>query len=254
MTTKTEGTAESIFEQFDNLIDSNIPVEYKELLKSFKEQGFFYQKFIRTMNDKDADLSAFWNLPDTLGFNNASSSDGQREWLRPFFEFNGDSGGFNASLADQFSSVLNRVTQETQGALLGLQSASTKMNLLHKELGELAFEIFQDLQKKSGSETNEDQLCKIWLQAGEKAFKQISQTDDYIQTQLALFDSLSQLKTLQEDTANQLSNVLRLPSQQAIDDLLKGLHQLRTEFAEYRERSEAEIHELSGVINELKSK
>ncbi|MDX2426211.1 MAG: poly(R)-hydroxyalkanoic acid synthase subunit PhaE, partial [Cycloclasticus sp.] len=89
---------------------------------------------------------------------------------------------------------------------------------------------------------------------GEKAFKQISQTDDYIQTQLALFDSLSQLKTLQEDTANQLSNMLRLPSQQAIDDLQKGLHQLRTEFAEYRERSEAEIHELSGVINELKSK
>tara|TARA_R110002074_G_scaffold228259_2_gene399972 strand:+ start:177644 stop:178408 length:765 start_codon:yes stop_codon:yes gene_type:complete len=254
MTTKTEGTAESIFEQFDNLIDSNIPVEYKELLKSFKEQGFFYQKFIQTMNDKDADLSVFWNLPNTLGFNNTTSSDGQREWFRTFFEFNGESGGFNASLADQFSSVLNRVTQETQDTLIGLQSASAKMNLLHKELGELAFEIFQDLQKKSGSETNQDQLCKIWLQAGEKAFKQISQTDDYIQAQHALFDSLSQLKTLQEDTANQLSNVLRLPSQKAIDDLQKGLHQLRTEFAEYRERSEAEIHELSGVINELKSK
>lgn len=253
MTTKTEGTSESIFEQFDALIDSNIPDEYKALLKSFKEQGFFFNQFIQTMGDKDADLSAFWNLPNTLGFNNASA-DGQHDWFRPFFEFGGDSGGFNASLAEQFSSVLNRVTQETQDSLIALQAASAKMNQLHKELSELALANFQDLKKQSDGETNEEQLYQHWLQAGEEAFKQISQSDDYIQVQRELFETLGQLKKRQEEVASQFSNLLGLPSQQSMDDLQKSLHQLRNEFAEYREHTEAKIYELSGVINELKSK
>ena len=128
------------------------------------------------------------------------------------------------------------------------------MNQLHNELSELAFDIFQGLQKNSDAEKNEEQLCKHWLQAGEEAFKQISQTDEYIQAQHALFESLSQLKNLQEELSNRFSNLLGLPSQQSMDDLQKGLHQLRNEFAEYREHAEAKIHGLSGVINEFKSK
>ena len=64
MTTKNDHA----FTQFDDLLNSSMPDEYKDLLKKFKRQGDFYQQFVHSNNEQEADLSTFWNLPNTLGF------------------------------------------------------------------------------------------------------------------------------------------------------------------------------------------
>jgi len=109
-----------IFEQFNSLIESGIPSEYKDVLKNFHEQGGFYNQLIQSINGKN-DLSAFWDLPNTLGFN--QTSDQKSDWFRSFFDINGFSNASNGSLAEQFQDALEQFSSQTPNNLKDFQAA-----------------------------------------------------------------------------------------------------------------------------------
>ena len=245
MTIKTDDA----FAQFNALINGNMPEQYKELLKNVWEQGLFYQQLVQSVNDNEPDLSKFWDLPNTLGFDALSSE--QPEWLQSIFDINNIKANADIPLSDQFPHALSDIPLKIQGSFETVQSSLVKMTSLHNELSVLAMERFQTL-KGEATELSTEQLCENWLKAGEGAFKEISQTDDYIDTQRTLFESLAELKNTQTVIAEQVSSVLGLPSQQTIEDLQTGLHKLRLEFAEYKENTDAAINKLTQTIQRLK--
>ena len=245
MTIKTDDA----FAQFNALINGNMPEQYKELLKNVWEQGLFYQQLVQSVNDNEPDLSKFWDLPNTLGFDALSSE--QPEWLQSIFDINNIKANADIPLSDQFAHALSDIPLKIQGSFETVQSSLVKMTSLHNELSVLAMERFQTL-KGEATELSTEQLCDNWLKAGEGAFKEISQTDDYIDTQRTLFESLAELKNTQTVIAEQVSGVLGLPSQQTVEDLQTGLHKLRLEFAEYKENTDAAINKLTQTIQRLK--
>ncbi|MEW4982725.1 MAG: poly(R)-hydroxyalkanoic acid synthase subunit PhaE [Cycloclasticus sp.] len=245
MTIKTDDA----FAQFNALINGNMPEQYKELLKNVWEQGLFYQQLVQSVNDNEPDLSKFWDLPNTLGFDALSSE--QPEWLQSIFDINNIKANADIPLSDQFAHALSDIPLKIQGSFETVQSSLVKMTSLHNELSVLAMERFQTL-KGEATELSTEQLCDNWLKAGEGAFKEISQTDDYIDTQRTLFESLAELKNTQTVIAEQVSGVLGLPSQQTVEDLQTGLHKLRLEFAEYKEDTDAAISKLTQTIQRLK--
>ncbi len=245
MTIKTDDA----FAQFNALINGNMPEQYKELLKNVWEQGLFYQQLVQSVNDNEPDLSKFWDLPNTLGFDALSSE--QPEWLQSIFDINNIKANADIPLSDQFPHALSDIPLKIQGSFETVQSSLVKMTSLHNELSVLAMERFQTL-KGEATELSTEQLCDNWLKAGEGAFKEISQTDDYIDTQRTLFESLAELKNTQTVIAEQVSGVLGLPSQQTVEDLQTGLHKLRLEFAEYKENTDAAINKLTQTIQRLK--
>lgn len=245
MTIKTDDA----FAQFNALINGNMPEQYKELLKNVSEQGLFYQQLIDSVNDNNADLSKFWDLPTTLGF--ATSSSGQAEWLQSFAEMNSFKANTDSPFGEQFTHAFTDIPLKIQQRVEAVQSSLVKMASLHNELSLLALERFEALKAES-AELSTEQLCKNWLQAGESAFSDISQTDDYIDTQRSLFESLAELKDTQTIIAEQISGVLGLPCQQTIKDLQVGLHKLRLEFAEYKESTDATVSKLTQTIQRLK--
>ena len=245
MTIKTDDA----FAQFNALINGNMPEQYKELLKNVWEQGLFYQQLVQSVNDNEPDLSKFWDLPNTLGFDALSSE--QPEWLQSIFDINNIKANADIPLSDQFAHALSDIPLKIQGSFETVQSSLVKMTSLHNELSVLAMERFQTL-KGEATELSTEQLCDNWLKAGEGAFKEISQTDDYIDTQRTLFESLAELKNTQTVIAEQVSGVLGLPSQQTVEDLQTGLHKLRLEFAEYKEDTDAAINKLTQTIQRLK--
>lgn len=234
-----------ILEQFNSLIESDIPNEYKDILKSFYEQGGFYSQLIQSISDK-SDLSAFWDLPNTLGFN--QTSDKNSDWFRSFFDINGFSNTSNESMAEQFKNTLEQFSSQTPDNLKDFQAALSTMSVLHGQISQQAMERFQQLQEKDQTHSSE-QLCALWLQAGEETFKDISQSDEYIQTQQSLFSSLSELRQTQQQLSEQLTYLLGLPSTDSVKDLQKGLHALRMEFAEYKEQTDAKIDQLTTLLN-----
>lgn len=236
------------FTQFNDLLSSNMPDEYKALLKNFQEQGTFYQQLIKNVNNDDDNLASFWNLPNTLGFN--SSTDEQPEWLKSIFTINGLGKNTDETRANPFH-AFESAQQVMQNNFNEMQQTTSKMTALHNELSQLAMDRFHDLKGSTDNLTTE-QLCAFWLQAGEEAFKQISQTDDYIETQQALLTSLSEIKGTQHELSEQVSTLFGLPSQQSLQDLQKGLHQLRLEFAEYKEQTDVVIHKLTNKLSKLK--
>lgn len=245
MTIKTDDA----FAQFNALINGNMPEQYKEFLKNVWEQGLFYQQLVQSVNDNEPDLSKFWDLPNTLGFDALSSE--QPEWLQSIFDINNIKANADIPLSDQFAHALSDIPLKIQGSFETVQSSLVKMTSLHNELSVLAMERFQTL-KGEATELSTEQLCDNWLKAGEGAFKEISQTDDYIDTQRTLFESLAELKNTQTVIAEQVSGVLGLPSQQTVEDLQTGLHKLRLEFAEYKEDTDAAINKLTQTIQRLK--
>jgi len=237
-----------VFEQFNSLIESGIPSEYKDVLKNFHEQGGFYNQLIQSINGKN-DLSAFWDLPNTLGFN--QTSDQKSDWFRSFFDINGFSNASNGSLAEQFQDALEQFSSQTPSNLKDFQAALSTMSTLHGQISQQAMERFQQLQEKSEASSTEE-LCTLWLQAGEETFKDISQSDDYIQAQHSLFSSLSELRETQQQLSEQFTYLLGLPSTDSVKDLQKGLHTLRMEFADYKEQTDAKIDQLTALLNNSK--
>ena len=125
------------------------------------------------------------------------------------------------------------------------------MAALHGQLSEQAKSRFEALQNVSNT-PSEDELCNMWLQAGEETFKKHSQSDEYIKTQQALFGSLSQLRHTQQQLSHQFTTLLGLPSSESLSDVQKGLHQLRMEFAEYKEQTNVKIEQLKRQLNKAK--
>ena len=240
----------SIFEQFNALLSSSIPEEYKDILNNFNNQGDFYNQLIQSVNNKD-ELSTFWSIPDTLGFKNNAGN--QSDWFQTFFNINGFSTSSKETLSGQLATALSKFSQRASDNVKIFQLSLSKMSCLHEELSKRAMRRFKQLRKKSDSESPE-QLCQLWLQAGEETFKEISQTEEYIQTQQSLFDSFSELKKTQFELSKNVAGLMGLPSQQPIEDLQKGLHSLRTEFAEFREQTEASIDQLTKTQKKLQKK
>lgn len=239
MTSKTN----DIFEQFNTLIGSNLPDEYKNILKNFQEQGVFYQQLLQSINNKNEDLSEFWTLPNTLGFNtdNAAQPDGLKSILGM---------GYHLASNEQLS-LFSQAPQQIQDSFKRLQKSLSSLDALHSELSELAMKRFQVLQDESNDTSNE-QMCAHWLSAGEAAFNEIRRQEGYIQAQQTFFESLDELKNKQKAAGEQLSNLFGTPSQQSIQDLQKGLHQLRIEFAQYKEHTDATIHDLTLKLSKHK--
>ena len=218
----SERKTDSIAEQLDILLNSNMPEEYKAILRNFQQQGLFYTEFIQ-QNHNNKELTPFWNLADTLGFKSFNDS--------------------QTSEREQTQNTLLRALNDVQTSLI-------KMTALQTTLSQRAAEIFQSLQK-SGTDSSSEQVCQHWLQAGEQAFSELSQGEEYQQAQQRLFESIKQLGRAQQQLYAQCSSYLGLPSQQSISDLQKGLHQLRNDFAEYKEHSEATIKQLSTSLQKF---
>jgi len=245
MTTETNDP----YTQFIALINDNLPDEYKELLKHFQQQGTFYQQFIQSVNNNETDLSGFWNLPNALGFGTVSN--GQPEWLQSIFDINNSQTTSDTSLIQQFTQTFSKLPIQAQANISSVQTLLTKMNTLYDALSQSAMKRFQILKDESDNPSSE-QLCAYWLTAGEEAFSEISQTSDYIDTQKELLESLNELKNTQHDISEQISNLFGLPSRQSLEDLQKGLHNLRMEFAAYKEQTDVTIDELKQTIRLLK--
>ncbi|HIG79881.1 MAG TPA: hypothetical protein EYQ47_07870 [Cycloclasticus sp.] len=245
MTAKTN----DVFEQFNALIGRNIAEEYKDILKNFQEQGLFYQQLSQSINSNNNDLSKFWDLPNTLGFN--AHNEEQPAWIKSIIEMNFPQSDSPSSTIEAISQLLNQIPQQILDGFKELQTSTAAMSAFHAELSQLAMQRFEALQSDFNDKSSE-QLFAHWLKAGEEAFNDISQRDDYIKAQHALFESLSKFKKNQQNTSEQLSNLFALPSQQTLDDLQKGLHQLRLEFAEYKEQTDASIEKLTARLAKLK--
>jgi hypothetical protein len=250
MTNKTKQNADSIFEQFNSLIESNIPDEYKALLQNLQEQGAFYNQLIQSVNEDD-NLSSFWDLPNTLGFSQTTQA--QPNWFQSFFDIDGLSTSANTNLAEQYTAAINQFSQQAPNSIQAFQEALIKMSSLHSDLSKDAMNRFEQLRKGNDTDSNE-QLCQLWLEAGEQAFTDLSQTDEYVQTQQSLFNALSELSGSQQTLSEQLSTLLGLPSHRSISDLQKGLHELRMEFSAYREQTTADIDLLTKTIKKLQKK
>jgi len=245
MTTKNDHP----FTQFDDLLNSTVPDEYKDLLKNFKRQGNFYQQFIQCNNEQEDDLSTFWNLPNTLGFESFANQ--WPEWLQSSFNLNSSSQFSTESLAEQFPHLLLQLTTQAQEHIESIQASLTKLNDLYNELNQSAMQRFKDLND-SASNLSTEQLCAHWLEAGESAYRQISQTNEYIETHKTLIESLSALKNTQHTFSEQASELFGLPSRQSIQELKKNAHKLRMEFAEYKEQTDSKLNALAETIRKLK--
>lgn len=245
MTTKTDHS----FAQFDAFLNSAVPDEYKDLLKSFQKQGDFYQQFIQCANEQQPDLSEFWSLPNTLGFDSLSNH--QLKWLQSVFDLTNLSAPSSDPLNKQPSDLLKNLPTQVQKNLKAIQSALAKMSILYNELTQLAMQRFQVLNNQAKNPTPE-QLCAQWLEAGEEAFSEINQTEEYIQAHKGLIESLGELQNIQHTLSEQASELLGLPSKESIHDLRKSLHKLRIEFAEYKEQTDTKLDELAQTIRKLK--
>ena len=245
MTTKNDHA----FTQFDDLLNSSMPDEYKDLLKKFKRQGDFYQQFVHSNNEQEADLSTFWNLPNTLGFDSFVKQ--QPEWLQTPFNQNHSSEFSAESLAKQFPHLLLQLTNQAQEHIQSIQVSLTKLNTLYNELSQSAMLCFKDLADATSNPSTE-QLCAHWLEAGESTYREFSQTDEYIETHKALIESLSALKNTHLSLYEQASELFGLPSKQSIQELKKNAHKLRMEFAEYKEQTDSKLNALAETIRKLK--
>jgi predicted nucleotide-binding protein (sugar kinase/HSP70/actin superfamily) len=240
MTNNDQQVNEDLMERFSALINSSIPSEYKQLLNNFQEQGNFYTQLIQHIADKK-DLSSFWDIPNTMGFSNINNK--SDDWFTNFFDINDYSTQSKQHIENQFSSFQQKFSDHSQQNLKQFQSALQKMSELHGQISQRAIEEFNQLNHSNSDQSNE-KLCQHWLNAGESAFNSISQQPDYIATQRQLFESLGALQTSNETFYEQFSSLIGLPSTQTQVDLTKALHELRIEFAEYRERTDEQLHTL----------
>jgi len=206
----SDNKSDNIFEQLNSLLSSNMPDEYKAILRNFQQQGDFYAKLIQHIDNKES-LESFWDLTSKQGFSSEENF---------------------ADLTLIFECIQN------------LQSALAKITALQLSIGTRAACLFNEKQALADNSSIE-KTCVHWLQAGEEAFAEISQGDDYINAQHQLFDAIKQLMQTQQKISEQCLHYLGLPTQQSITDLQKGLHELRTEFAEYKEQTEATIQQLT---------
>ena len=238
MSNNNQQTNQDLMKRFSALINSSIPDEYKQLLSNFHEQGTFYTQLIQNIEGKK-DLSSFWDIPNTLGFADFKADD----WFSNFFDINGYSTHSKQHIENQFSSFQKEFSNHSQQNLKQFHSALQKMSELHGQISQRAIEEFNKLNHSNNDQSKET-LSLHWLNAGEKAFNSISQQAEYITTQRQLFESLGKLQTDNEAFYEQFSSLVGLPSTQTQLDLTKALHDLRIEFAEYREQTDEQLHAL----------
>jgi len=212
----SDSKADNILEQLNTLFSSNMPDEYKTILQNFQQQGDFYSKLIQHVDNKES-LESFWNLANEKSFCPLEN------------------------MPD-----LTLIIE----CIKNLQSALIKITSLQVSVGQRAASLFQEKQTLL-DEHSIEKVCEHWLQAGEEALTEISQTDEYIHAQHQLFDVIKQLMQAQQHISEKHLSYLGLPTQQPITDLQKGLHQLRTEFAEYKEQTEATIQQLTISLEKL---
>ena len=236
-----------MIEQFNRLIDSSLAIEYKDVLTAFKEQGEFYQQFLNEAHKGTPDLTSFWDIPSTLGFQ--TNTQPAFDW---FHGITGSASPLPESLAQLFDP--SNSSQKTQESTIAFQAALSTLNTIHVNIGQQAMHDFLQLKEKSPTPPSNEELCQFWLKAGEAAFKEACQQADYLQAQQALYLAFSQLKTVQQGFFSQLSQFLGLPSQQTVDELHESLHQLRMQFAEHQEQTAATIHTLKQSIDVLQKK
>jgi hypothetical protein len=240
MTDKNQNpfNSDDIFNQFNRLIESSVPEEYKDLLKNTQKQGSFFTHFIQSI-EENADLTSFWSIPETLGFTQTKT--GPEDWFSSFFKINNPA--IKTEIPNFTSDAFNLFSTEYLNEATQYQNALRELSEFHQTLNETALEKFETL-KSSLENSSPEVLCQLWLQAGEMAFKEISSEQRYIDAQQKVFESLGKLNTKHTDISEHISNTFGLPKQEDLDALQQGLHDLRTEFAEYREQTEEKIHKL----------
>ncbi|PCI20936.1 MAG: hypothetical protein COB62_04110 [Piscirickettsiaceae bacterium] len=229
-----------VYSRFSSLIDSDIPEEYKRILKNFAQQGSFYSQLLQSIKT-NSDLSSFWNLPNTLGFDKTAYS--TKDSFSALFDVNGFAAQSKNKLETEFASFLNQFSYDSQQELQAFQTALTTMSEFHAQISQTAMSEFNQY-KSTGKQHTDEQLQRYWLRAGETAFKTISQQPQYIGTQATLFESLGKLQATKEQFTEHFSTLLGLPSRHELDELKQALHALRLEFADFREHTEAQLYAL----------
>lgn len=207
-----DNNTESLFKQLDSLLSSNMPEEYKTILRHFQQQGEFFAQFIQ--QPKKEQLSDFWNLSKTLNVNSKTDAFTNQTIL---------------SLIKRLSTALDKITEQ------------------HTRVSQQAVGIFQS-QLSQTEEPSAEQLCEFWLQAGEKAYEDISQSRQYKHANQEFFEAIKALSQAHQETIQQFYG---LPNQQTVEDLQKGLHQLRNDFASYKEQTDTTINQLTARLEQL---
>jgi len=246
--TADPSTAE-LLQNFEQLFSHSLPDEYKLLAKNSQQQADFFKKFIQSVADKE-NLTSFWNLSETLGFDqiqsNKNDSLNSFNWLTKLFD---------VSLSDNDRSPIENLayrfvdmSTQYQTEFIAFQKALAEINTLYQQINSSAFDKFKQRQQASDI-TNPEQLCHFWLEAGEESFKELSSQPSYIAAQQQLFNSLTSLTDQYKEFLQQISSLLGLPTQNDIDELREDIHELRLSFANYRDKTEAEIITLKKQLN-----
>ena len=222
MTKKKENfSSDDIFKRFSDLMEGSLPEEYKNILNEFYKQGVFYKQFVQYIqqdNKKGDELPSFWDLSDN--FCSLPLSD-----FTSFFD--------NKACHLELDSFLEKFKN--------FQLALQKVNEFHKQVCKNAAENFEQMRLKVGGPLSSDKICQMWLQAGQSGFNNISQQPAYTAAKHDLIESLVQLKASYQKNSNQHAELLGIPSQIEYNELKQNLHQLRMEFAEYREEMTSKI-------------
>jgi len=246
--TADPSTAE-LLQDFEQLFSQSLPDEYKLLAKNSQQQADFFKSFIQSVADKE-NLSSFWSLSETLGFDqiqsNKNNSLNSFNWLSKLFDVS-NSDNDRSPIENLAYSFVDMSTQY-QTEFIAFQKALAEINTLYQQINSSAFDRFKQRQQASDI-TNPEQLCHFWLEAGEESFKELSSQQSYIAAQQQLFNSLTSLTDQYKEFLQQISSLLGLPTQKDIDELREGIHELRLSFAEYRDKTEAEIITLKKQLN-----
>lgn len=242
-------TTQVATESIDLLMQQLAP-EYRQLVEEFQRQNNFYADFVskaQTGSDQPG-LQGFWNFPSSAGFETDHPGQ-QNPWLDTLFQLSGSTDTLGARLFLQFSADVNVYYEKIFAEIQAFQKAANALSQQQRQLAEQAQKIFQERIQDIDPKDSE-QLCRAWLQSGEAAYKSLSNQDEFTDNQSALFNSVSKLKSLQGQLAGKFSAVFGFPQQDEIDDLQRGLHELRLAFAEYRETATQKIAALEQKLKQ----
>lgn len=141
--------------------------------------------------------------------------------------------------AELFSKMALEITQ--------LQISQQKQAKFFKKLNRSASKQF-NAKKIEGLDTKA--LYSLWTECGEQAFSELSQSDQYIQAQVELLNTLTSIDSLQKNIAHSTFKKMGIASHEELKNIYRSIHILKREF---RQKSRQQAQEITTLKRELSS-
>lgn len=224
-----------------------LPQEWQQLAKEFKQQSEFFDRFVTQYHDSEH-IKSFWNMPSSMGFSDPKKLKEQNPWFQTLFELSQSADQLGLNFFESFSAEIQTFTTSIQQEIVTFQKAAQGLTALQQDMANRAFELFESKLTSIDREDTE-QLCRAWLQAGETAYQELSEREEFSHLQSELMNSVSKLKQIQSNMANRFSVTFGLPTHLEISELQQGLHDLRMAFAEHRMETTKQIRALQAQLD-----